>query len=220
MAVTHLYGLTETYGPCVVNDWHPEWNDLDADEQSRLRARQGVGNVIALQLRVLDADTGADVPARRRDHGRARGARQQRHARLLPRPRGDRRGRRRRLVPDRGPGRRAPRRLRRDPRPEQGRDHLGRREHRVGGGRAGPRQPPVGGRVGGGRRAGRALGRGARRVRERAGRGGGRRARRARPRPSRALQGAQAHRLRRAAQDVHRQDPEERPAREVSPSVG
>lgn len=62
MAVTHLYGLTETYGPCVVNDWHPEWNDLDADEQARLRARQGVGNVIALQLRVLDPDTGADVP--------------------------------------------------------------------------------------------------------------------------------------------------------------
>ena len=31
MAVTHLYGLTETYGPAAVNDWHPEWDDLDAD---------------------------------------------------------------------------------------------------------------------------------------------------------------------------------------------
>ena len=62
MDVTHLYGLTETYGPCVVNDWHPEWNDLDDDEQARLRARQGVGNVIADRLRVID-DEGAEVPS-------------------------------------------------------------------------------------------------------------------------------------------------------------
>jgi fatty-acyl-CoA synthase len=63
--VTHLYGLTETYGPCVVNDWHPEWDDLDADEQARLRARQGVGNVVADRLRVIDPDdpAGADVPS-------------------------------------------------------------------------------------------------------------------------------------------------------------
>lgn len=60
MAVTHLYGLTETYGPCVLNDWHPEWDDLDAEEQARLRARQGVGNVVADGLRVI-TDDGSDV---------------------------------------------------------------------------------------------------------------------------------------------------------------
>jgi fatty-acyl-CoA synthase len=61
MAVTHLYGLTETYGPVVVNDWHPEWSDLPGEEQARLGARQGVGNIIAQKLRVLGED-GVDVP--------------------------------------------------------------------------------------------------------------------------------------------------------------
>ena len=40
--VIHFYGLTETYGPAMICDWRPEWNDLDAEEQARLRARQGV----------------------------------------------------------------------------------------------------------------------------------------------------------------------------------
>ncbi|MHC1562941.1 acyl--CoA ligase family protein [Actinomycetospora sp. C-140] len=62
MSVTHLYGLTETYGPASVNDWHPEWDDLPADEQARLKARQGVGNVVAQRLRVLDS-AGGDVPS-------------------------------------------------------------------------------------------------------------------------------------------------------------
>jgi fatty-acyl-CoA synthase len=61
MDVTHLYGLTETFGPISVCDWHPEWSDLEAAEQATLKARQGVGNVIAERLRVVD-DHGADVP--------------------------------------------------------------------------------------------------------------------------------------------------------------
>jgi fatty-acyl-CoA synthase len=61
MAVTHLYGLTETYGPVVINDWHPEWSDLPGEEQARLGARQGVGNIIAQKLRVL-GENGVDVP--------------------------------------------------------------------------------------------------------------------------------------------------------------
>jgi fatty-acyl-CoA synthase len=60
--VTHLYGLTETFGPAMICDWRPEWNDLDADEQARLKARQGVGNMISCRARVIGAD-GADVPA-------------------------------------------------------------------------------------------------------------------------------------------------------------
>jgi fatty-acyl-CoA synthase len=54
--ITHLYGLTETFGPVMVCDWKPEWNGLAAEEQARLKARQGVANVIALGPRVITAD--------------------------------------------------------------------------------------------------------------------------------------------------------------------
>jgi fatty-acyl-CoA synthase len=60
--VTHLYGLTETFGPVMICDWRPEWNGLDAAEQARLKARQGVGNMISCRARVVGPD-GADVPA-------------------------------------------------------------------------------------------------------------------------------------------------------------
>lgn len=60
MDVTHLYGLTETFGPSVICDWHSEWDQLPVDEQARLKARQGVANVVASPLRVLDAG-GDDV---------------------------------------------------------------------------------------------------------------------------------------------------------------
>lgn len=61
MEVTHLYGLTETFGPAVICEWHPDANPLAADEQARFKARQGVGNVVSQQLRVLDA-SGSEVP--------------------------------------------------------------------------------------------------------------------------------------------------------------
>jgi len=61
-AVTHLYGLTETYGPLAINEWQPEWNELPRDKQAILRARQGAPNIIARPLRILD-DAGQDVPA-------------------------------------------------------------------------------------------------------------------------------------------------------------
>ncbi len=60
--VQHLYGLTETYGPAVVCEWQPEWDDRDEAERAWLIARQGVANVIAEPVRVLDSD-GSDVPA-------------------------------------------------------------------------------------------------------------------------------------------------------------
>jgi fatty-acyl-CoA synthase len=60
--VTHLYGLTETFGPIAVNVWQPEWDGLPATEAARLRARQGIGNIVARSLRVLD-ESGRDVPA-------------------------------------------------------------------------------------------------------------------------------------------------------------
>jgi fatty-acyl-CoA synthase len=58
--VTHLYGLTETFGPAAVCEWRGEWNGLAIAEQARLKARQGVGNVISQQLRVVDPH-GKDV---------------------------------------------------------------------------------------------------------------------------------------------------------------
>ena len=39
--VTHLYGLTEVYGPSVVNDWHHEWDRLPLSEQAALKSSAG-----------------------------------------------------------------------------------------------------------------------------------------------------------------------------------
>jgi fatty-acyl-CoA synthase len=60
--VTHLYGLTETYGPAVVNDWHATWDDLPPDRQAALKARQGVRYLPLEQIDVLDPDTMRPVP--------------------------------------------------------------------------------------------------------------------------------------------------------------
>jgi fatty-acyl-CoA synthase len=60
--VTHLYGLTETYGPAVVNDWHESWSSLPNDEQARLKSRQGVRYLPLEGLDVLDPETLNAVP--------------------------------------------------------------------------------------------------------------------------------------------------------------
>ncbi len=57
----HVYGLTETYGPYTVCEWHPEWEHLPQAEQARLLARQGQGNVTADRVRVVDENMN-DVP--------------------------------------------------------------------------------------------------------------------------------------------------------------
>ncbi|HEV7390148.1 MAG TPA: AMP-binding protein [Burkholderiales bacterium] len=62
MDVSHLYGLTETFGPAVICEWRGEWSALTITEQAQIKARQGVGNVISQQLRVVDLH-GKDVPA-------------------------------------------------------------------------------------------------------------------------------------------------------------
>jgi fatty-acyl-CoA synthase len=59
--VVHVYGLTETYGPAAICDWRPEWDGLPEDERARLKARQGVANIISQPLRIRAA--GRDVPA-------------------------------------------------------------------------------------------------------------------------------------------------------------
>ncbi len=61
--VTHLYGLTETYGPAVINEWHQEWDSLDITNQASLKARQGVRYLPLEHLSVMDPDTMKSVPA-------------------------------------------------------------------------------------------------------------------------------------------------------------
>ena len=60
--VTHLYGLTEVYGPAVVNDWHEQWDQLPGPEQATLKARQGVRYHALENLDVLDPKTMIPVP--------------------------------------------------------------------------------------------------------------------------------------------------------------
>jgi fatty-acyl-CoA synthase len=60
--VTHLYGLTETYGPAVVNDWHAEWNALPSPAQAAKKARQGVRYGALEALDVIDPETMKAVP--------------------------------------------------------------------------------------------------------------------------------------------------------------
>jgi fatty-acyl-CoA synthase len=60
--ITHVYGLTETYGPAVVCDWHEEWNELPPGEQARLKSRQGVPYPVLEDLIVADATSHAAQP--------------------------------------------------------------------------------------------------------------------------------------------------------------
>jgi len=55
--VTHVYGLTETYGPASVNDWNAAWDALSGSEQAVKKARQGVRYPVLEALDVLDPDT-------------------------------------------------------------------------------------------------------------------------------------------------------------------
>ena len=60
--VTHVYGLTEVYGPCVVSAWKSEWNELPLDEQAKLKARQGVTYQVQEAMIVADPETLAPMP--------------------------------------------------------------------------------------------------------------------------------------------------------------
>ena len=62
-AVTHLYGLTETYGPAVVNEWHSGWDDLDRGARTAKKARQGVRYAALEGLTVMDPETMQETPA-------------------------------------------------------------------------------------------------------------------------------------------------------------
>ncbi len=61
-AVTHLYGLTETYGPAVVNEWKGEWDALDKGPRTAKKARQGVRYAALEGLTVMDPETMRETP--------------------------------------------------------------------------------------------------------------------------------------------------------------
>jgi fatty-acyl-CoA synthase len=61
--ITHVYGLTEVYGPAVVCAWHDEWDELPVGERARLKARQGVTYPVLEGLTVADPVSLAPVPA-------------------------------------------------------------------------------------------------------------------------------------------------------------
>jgi fatty-acyl-CoA synthase len=60
--VTHVYGLTECYGPTVVNVWHDAWNDLDLDAKAAIKARQGVRGPMLEAIMVADPATRVACP--------------------------------------------------------------------------------------------------------------------------------------------------------------
>ncbi|MBF0267854.1 MAG: acyl-CoA synthetase [Alphaproteobacteria bacterium] len=60
--VTHVYGLTEVYGPATVCAWHPEWDGLEASERARLNSRQGVRYLVEEGLMVAHPETLEPVP--------------------------------------------------------------------------------------------------------------------------------------------------------------
>jgi fatty-acyl-CoA synthase len=62
-ALTHLYGLTETYGPATLNAWRPAWDELSFDDRSKKRIRQGVRYHTLEDLTVIDPETMEKTPA-------------------------------------------------------------------------------------------------------------------------------------------------------------
>ncbi|MEM1384701.1 MAG: acyl-CoA synthetase [Pseudomonadota bacterium] len=61
--VTHVYGLTEVYGPAVINEWDAAWDALSPAERAAKKARQGVRYAALEGLDVLDPETMVPVPA-------------------------------------------------------------------------------------------------------------------------------------------------------------
>ena len=169
--ITHVYGLTEVYGPAAVAVKRDGWAGesavgADAPERPPGRALRAAGR--------HDGDatptTMAEVPADGADDGRDHVPRQHRDEGLPEEPDGDRRGVRRRLVPHRRPGGDRARPLRQDQGPQQGHHHLRRREHQLARGR-GRAVPPSGGAgLRGGRAARPEVGRDAARLRRAEGR--------------------------------------------------
>ncbi len=174
--LTHLYGLTETYGPATVNEWNQEWNDLDAEGRAFKRTRQGVRYVALEDLTVMDPLTMTPVPADGETIGEVMFRGNIVMKGYLKNPSGQRRSLRRRLVPFRRSRRALSGRLHPAEGSLEGHHHLGRREHLLDRGRGRDLQAPGRRLLRRGRQARREMGRDAVRLRRAAaGHGGDRR---------------------------------------------
>ena len=60
--VIHVYGLTEVYGPAVINEWRARWDEKEPGERAALKARQGVRYPCLEDLAVYDPSTMQPVP--------------------------------------------------------------------------------------------------------------------------------------------------------------
>ena len=60
--VIHVYGLTETYGPAVVNAWHDEWDELEVNARAQVKSRQGVNYPVLEGISVRHPETMEEVP--------------------------------------------------------------------------------------------------------------------------------------------------------------
>ena len=101
--ITHVYGLTETYGPAAVCAKHEEWASLPPAERARLNARQGVAGLTQEAMAVLDPDTMKRVPRDGETVGEIMFRGNIIMKGYLKNPHRHGRGFRRRLVPHRGP---------------------------------------------------------------------------------------------------------------------
>ena len=138
--LTHVYGLTETYGPASVCAKHAAWSAMPIDQRAERNGRQGVRVPMQEAMTVLDPADDVAGAVGRRDDGRDHVPRQHHDEGLSEESEGDGCRVRRRLVPHRRPRGDAAGRLCEDPRSFEGHHHLGRREHFVdrGGGGAVP----------------------------------------------------------------------------------
>ena len=163
--ITHVYGLTEVYGPAAVAVKRPSWQDEALSEQTRLNGRQGVRYALEEAMTVLDPATLAEVPADGETMGEIMFRGNIVMKGYLKNAKATARGVRRRLVPHRRPRRARARSLRQDQGPQQGRHHLGRREHQLDRGRGRALSPSGRARLRGGRAARPEVGRDAARLR-------------------------------------------------------
>ena len=221
--ITHVYGLTETYGPAAVCAKHEEWDALSIGERTERNGRQGVRYTVEEGMTVMDPETMTEVPWDGETMGEIMFRGNITMKGYLKNADRDRGGVRGRLVPFRRSRGDAAGRLREDQGSLEGHHHLRRREHQLARSRGRALSAPGGARRGGRRAARPEVGGDALRVRRVEAR------RRASPRKrSSRIAGEHVARFKapkrvifgELAEDVDRQDPEVRAARESEVSAG
>ena len=143
--ITHVYGLTETYGPAAICAKHDEWVTLDIGARTERNGRQGVRYTAEEGMTVMDPEAMREVPPDGETMGEIMFRGNVTMKGYLKNPAATRGSVRRRLVPFRRSRGDAAGWLRQDQGPQQGRDHFRRREHQLARGR-GRAVPPSRGR--------------------------------------------------------------------------